>query len=419
MVLETLFGEDGDVLREPRFQLLLFASVNGAMGIVLVSPILEALTGPFGIDEVGAGLLITAFVAPAIVAVPVAGALADRHGRRPVLAASLALFGLAGVAIAATTDYRVVLGLRALQGLGSGGIVPVAIASLGDFYDGAEEATAQGLRFTATGIVQAAVPIAAGVLVGVAWQYPFLLYALALPAAVLAFVHFEEPTDDGGDGREGYVRDLLWLLARPRVAATLAALAMPVFTYVTFLAYNSFLVVRVLGGTAGQAGVLLAVVNAAYALATSQAGRIDARFERRATPLVGAFSVLAVGMSGFGHAPNLLVAGAACAFMSVGGGLSASLLFSAVNARAPDDFRAGVVSVGQMVTRTSTAVAPVAVGALIGVLEVGLGNAAAIRNAFVVVGVTCAVLGSAAIVLSGMASPVPDGDAIGTISGPE
>lgn len=56
--------------------MLVFASVNGAMGIVLVSPILEALTGPFDIGEVGAGLLITAFVAPAIVAVPVVGATA-------------------------------------------------------------------------------------------------------------------------------------------------------------------------------------------------------------------------------------------------------------------------------------------------------------------------------------------------------
>jgi MFS family permease len=419
MVLETLFGEEGDVLREPRFQLLLFASVNGAMGIVLVSPILEALTGPFGVDEVGAGLLITAFVAPAIVGVPVLGALADRLGRRPVLSGSLAVVGIAGVAIAATTDYRVVLGLRVLQGFASGGIIPVAIASLGDFYDGAEEATAQGLRFTATGIVQAAVPIAAGALVGLAWQFPFLLYALAIPVAALVFLRFEEPATGDGDGREGYVRDLLWLLARPRVAATLAALMMPVFTYVTFLAYNSFLVVRVLGGTAGQAGVLLAVVNAAYALATSQAGRIDGFFDRRATPLVGAFAVLAVGMSTFGHAPNLLVAGAACAFMSVGGGLSASLLFSAVNARSPDAFRAGVVSVGQMVTRASTAVAPVAVGALIAALEAGLGNAAAIRNAFVVVGVTCAALGSVAIVLSGVAPPVPDDDAIGATGNPE
>lgn len=70
--------------------MLLFASVNGAMGIVLVSPIPEALTGPFGVGEVGAGLMITAFVAPAIVAVPVVGVLADRRGRRPVLAASAA-----------------------------------------------------------------------------------------------------------------------------------------------------------------------------------------------------------------------------------------------------------------------------------------------------------------------------------------
>lgn len=412
MVLETLFGAEGDVLRESRLQLLLFASVTGAMGLVLVAPILEALTGPFGIDEVGAGLVITAFVAPAIVAVPVGGVLADRRGRRPVLAGSLALFGLAGIAIAGVTDFRLVLGLRALQGIGSAGIMPVVIASLGDFYAGSQEATAQGLRFTATGFVQAAVPIAAGALVGLAWQFPFLLYGLALPAAVFVALWFTEPVDTT-DGRDRYLRDLLWVLTRPRVAATLFALAMPVFIYVTFLTFNSFLVVRVLDGTAGQAGLLIAVVNATYALATSQAGRVDGFFDHRATPLVISFALLAVGMTAFGQAPTLAVAAVACAVMSIGGGLSASLLFSTVNALAPDAIRAGMVSVGQMLTRVSTAAAPVVVGGAVGVLETGMGSASAFRTVFGLVGIGCAVVGSTAVLLAGAAPEVPDIDAAG------
>lgn len=409
MVLETLFGTDGDVLRETRFHLLLFASVTGAMGLVLVSPILEALTGPFRIGEVGAGLVITAFVAPAIVAVPIAGALADRVGRRPVLATSLGIFGMAGLGIAATGDFRVLLALRAIQGLGSAGIIPIVIASLGDFYGGSKEATAQGLRFTATGFVQAAVPVIAGALVAIAWQYPFLLYGLALPAAVLVARWFEEPVTETED-RDQYARELLWLLTRTRVAATLVALSMPVFIYVTFLSYNSFLVVRVLGGTAGQAGLLLAVVNATYAVATSQAGRVDAYFDRRATPLVGAFACLAIGMTAFGQAPNLPVAAVACGVMSIGGGLSASLLFSAVNALAPDALRAGLVSAGQMITRASTAVAPVAVGGAIAVLQTGAAGTAAIRTVFGIVGVGCAVIGATAVLIAGVATDVPNID---------
>lgn len=412
MVLETLFGAEGDILRETRYQLLLFSAATGAMGLVLVAPILEALTGPFGIDEVGAGLVITAYVTPAIVAIPIGGVLADRLGRRPVLAGSLALFGLGGVAIAGATDFRVVLVLRAIQGIGSAGILPVVIASLGDFYSGPQEATAQGLRFTAMGFVQAAIPILAGVLVGLAWQFPFLLYGLALPVAVFVARWFPEPVTTT-DSRDGYLRDLLWVLTRPRVVATLVALAMPVFTYVTFLTFNSFLVVRVLDGTAGQAGLLLAVVNASYALATSQAGRLDAYFEHRAIPIVGAFLLLAVGMTAFGQAPSLVVAGIACAVMSFGGGLSASLLFSVVNTLAPDAVRGGMVSVGQMVTRVSTAIAPVAVGAAIGILETAAGSTTAFRTVFGLVGVGGAIIGSAAILLAGVAPDVPDLKATG------
>ena len=47
--IETLFGEEAGVLRRSRYQLLLLANINAALGTVLVSPLLEALTGPFAV----------------------------------------------------------------------------------------------------------------------------------------------------------------------------------------------------------------------------------------------------------------------------------------------------------------------------------------------------------------------------------
>jgi MFS family permease len=57
--------------------------------------VLDTLTEPFGTSAADVGLLISAFTAPGIVMIPVGGAVADRYGRKPVLVASLVLFGLA------------------------------------------------------------------------------------------------------------------------------------------------------------------------------------------------------------------------------------------------------------------------------------------------------------------------------------
>lgn len=66
-------------------------------------------------------------------------------------------------------------------------------------------------------------PILAGVLVAVAWPFPFFLYALAIPAALNVYLRFEEltaqdptaithGTPHGGDP---FYRRLLRVLRRP------------------------------------------------------------------------------------------------------------------------------------------------------------------------------------------------------------
>lgn len=405
-ILRLLFGEHARILRDQDYQLLLYASVVSAMGLVLLSPLLEQLTGAFHISEVQAGLLMTAFVAPAAVVVPFVGSLADRHGRRPVLAASLLLFGSAGTAIVLTTNFELILVLRALQGVGSAGIIPVIITSLGDLYTDAEP-TAQGLRITAVGTSQTVIPLLGGVLVGIAWQLPFLLYSLALPAAVLVYLRFEESLDTRASNTGRYIQDLLGLLRQPRVLGTLIALPMPVFIYISYLTYSSFLIVRTLDGSPAQAGILLGLANGAYGTAASQAGRAVDLFENGATPITMAFGAMAGGIIGFSQANGLVVAGLGSVMMALGGGLSSSILLSTLTDLAPERLRAGLVSLSQSALRGGMAVAPLAVGGLITLLEVGMGGDEAIRWAFLVVGVSGAVIGSIAILLPQLLAPRP------------
>jgi MFS family permease len=153
------------------------------MGASLVSPLLDSLVSVYGVSEARIGLVMAAFTAPAIVAIPLVGLVADRYGRNPVLTAGLAVFGTAGAALAFTTDFRAVVALRFLQGVGHTGVASVLIVTTGGLFAGDREATAQGLRFTTVGLSLALVPVLAGLLVALAWQYPFTIYALGLPSS--------------------------------------------------------------------------------------------------------------------------------------------------------------------------------------------------------------------------------------------
>ena len=65
--------------------------------------------------------------------------------------------------------------------------------SLGDLYTGNKEATAQGFRISASGLTQTVFPVIAGAVVVIGWQYPILLYGMAIPIAMAVQHRFEEP----------------------------------------------------------------------------------------------------------------------------------------------------------------------------------------------------------------------------------
>jgi len=414
-VLESVFGADADVLRDSDFQAMLTANLMAPLGVALLSPILTALTGPFGVTAGRAGLLVSAYTAPPIFLIPVTGVLADRYGRKPLLVAGVLLFGSAGTAIAFTTDFRVALGLRFLQGVGFAGLTPIIITSLGDIYHGPTEATAQGLRFTSSGVYQSVFPPIAGVLVVLSWRYPFLIYAMGFPVAAVVYRYFEEPLgragaddreadpatdggrgaseDDGGaDGGRSRLRELVGLVRTPRVASLVVGRTLPMISWVGFLTYNSVLVVDLLNGSEAQAGLLVTVNSATLALGGSQAGRITAAFDSRLWPLTAANVGLGGGLALVAVAPSVPVAAVGAGLLGTGFGVSLSLYRSIVTGLAPAALRGSLVSVAESLGRVGSTVTPIGMSALVGGLVPLLGYDDAVRwaaigaGAFVLVG---------------------------------
>lgn len=433
----TLFGDDGDVLYERQFQLLVWATLLVAVGVALVSPILESLTGPFGVSSAAIGQLVAAYVAPGIVVVPVSGLLADRYGRKPLVVFGLVVFGLAGAAIALTTDFRVVLGLRFLQGLGSATLSPVIITALGDLYDGAREATAQGIRFTAVGVGQAAIPPISGFLVGVGWQYPFLLYALTVPVGLAVWAWFDEPTaigsardatadaderssevddspadvddpaatrgdavdDAPADGR-GQLRALAALATKRRVLAVMAARMVPTAGWYAVLTYSSILVVSVLGGSPAIAGTLVAATSLAKAVAATQVGRATAVFPRRVDLLLVVHVLLGAGLVVAGFAPSFVWAGAGFVAVGLGLGITMSVYRSVMTSFAPEHLRGGMVSVSETWGKVTATAVPVLMGVVVLALAPSLGRAVAVRWTLAGVGLVGVVIAVPALLLA-------------------
>ena len=412
--LNSLLGGDAAVLNDRNFRLLLLANIPAVVGTALLSPVLDSLIEPFGTTAANVGLMVSLFTAPGIIIVPVAGVLADRYGRKPILVTALLLFGLTGTAIAFTTDFRVALGLRLLQGIGFAGIVPTLITSIGDLYAGSREAMAQGLRFTVSGLSQAAFPLLAGVLVAAAWQYPFLLYAVAFPIAAFVYVWFDEPTavdsstqaaDGGTEG--SYGRALLGLVRRPRVLSLVVGRTLPVVVWIAFLTYNSIIVVQLIDGTPVQAGLLTAVGSVAFAAAASQAGRITELFASRFYPLLGANACLAVGLAGVLFAPGIVVASVAILVVGIGFGLTLSLYRSIITGLAPQSLRAGLVSLAEAGGRVTATLTPIAMGAVIAVAAPTVGFTQAVQLA----GLGAAAVGGGGgvlcLVVARLSSPAP------------
>lgn len=218
-----LLGEEGDVIHESEMQIVMVSTGIAIAGVFLVSPIVSTLAGTFGVSDAQAGSLVTAFTAPSIVLVPVAGVLADRYGRRAVLVGGLVIFGLAGVTISLTSSFTIVLGLRALQGVGYAAINPVGVALLGDLYDGGREATAQWLRVAGIQLLNLAAPLLAGALVLAAWQYPFLLYGFALVVAAWAWRDLPSAVPGERTTLWDYAADLAVSLRDPVMLLVLAS----------------------------------------------------------------------------------------------------------------------------------------------------------------------------------------------------
>jgi predicted MFS family arabinose efflux permease len=153
----------------------------------VIAPLLPALAADLHSTLAAAGLLITVYALPYGVFQLVYGPLSDRFSRERVLAVALGLFALGTLCSGLAPTMAGLLVLRVCTGAAAAGVIPVALAYVGDTVPYAERHAALGRIISIAafaGVISAAL---GGVIAElVSWRALFLGYgALALLVAVL------------------------------------------------------------------------------------------------------------------------------------------------------------------------------------------------------------------------------------------
>ncbi|WP_336036047.1 MFS transporter [Halobacterium yunchengense] len=120
-------------------------------GFGIVIPVLPFYTRFFGGDELVIGLLAASYSLLQFLGAPVLGALSDRHGRRPVILASVAGSAVAWTVFGFATSLAWLFASRLLAGA-MGGNVAAAQAYVADITPEADRTKALGLVGAALGL---------------------------------------------------------------------------------------------------------------------------------------------------------------------------------------------------------------------------------------------------------------------------
>ena len=118
--------------------------------------------------------VFSAYMLAATVTTPIYGRLSDVHGRRPFLIAGILLFMAGGVVGATAGSMTQLVLARAVQGLGAGALIPLAIATIGDLVPPADRGRWQGLTGAVFGVASILGPTTGGYIADTAdWRWSF------------------------------------------------------------------------------------------------------------------------------------------------------------------------------------------------------------------------------------------------------
>lgn len=123
-----------------------------------------------------------------------AAAIGDRYGRRRTFASGLALFTIASAICAVSPNVEILIGARALQGLGAAAVSPLSLAILSSSFPASRRGAIIGIWTGVAGVAVASGPLISGALTqSLNWHWIFWVnVAIGIGVAFLASTRLVE-----------------------------------------------------------------------------------------------------------------------------------------------------------------------------------------------------------------------------------
>lgn len=258
-----------------------------SMDVTIVNVALPSIRAEFGASVTQLQWIVDAYVVVLASFLLLAGATADRLGRRRVFQTGLLLFGVASLVCSLAPDAGTLIAARAAQGLGGSMLNPVAMSIITNtFTVPRERARAVGVWGAVIGVAMAVGPVAGGWLTEtIGWRSVFWVNVpVALAAIVLCALFVPES--------RAAVARRVDILGQICVVLALASLVFALIE-APLLGWGSRLIVALLALSA--AAVLTLILHARR----TPEPVIEPRFFR-SVPFSAATVIAVLGFAGYG-----------------------------------------------------------------------------------------------------------------------
>ena len=178
------------------FSALLLVLLLASLDQTIVSTALPTIVGDLGgISKLS--WVVTSYLLASTVAGPVYGKLGDLYGRKIVLQTAIVIFLAGSVLCGISQNMTELIGFRAIQGLGAGGLIVVTIAVVGDIVPPRERGRYQGYFGGVFGVSTVIGPLLGGFFVdNLSWRWIFYVnLPIGLVALAVIAVAFQARTD--------------------------------------------------------------------------------------------------------------------------------------------------------------------------------------------------------------------------------